>query len=94
MKQEDLNFQWTTNMFVVKGWFFNLKKKQRKIEILKINITPVLGAPNWRTHLMEDKLTKPIFGWMPNETFVAASTIFLFLVFTACIIAGTAWFIR
>jgi len=38
-------------------------------------IKQVLEPPNWRTHLMEDKLTRPIFGWMPSEKFVAYSTL-------------------
>ncbi|XP_063983190.1 uncharacterized protein LOC135165643 [Diachasmimorpha longicaudata] len=54
----------------------------------------VIGPPNWKTHLMEDRLTRPIFGWMPNEDFVAASAIIIFLVITLCIIAGTIAYLR
>ncbi|XP_015601165.1 uncharacterized protein LOC107270578 isoform X2 [Cephus cinctus] len=62
--------------------------------ITNIVILKVLGAPNWRTHLMEDKLTRPIFGWMPNESFVAVSAIILFLALSMCIVGATVGFIK
>lgn len=54
----------------------------------------VLGPPNWRTHLMEDKLTRPIFGWMPSEGFVAFSAFFLTILIVVTIVASTIWYIR
>ncbi|XP_046737938.1 uncharacterized protein LOC124406546 [Diprion similis] len=54
----------------------------------------VLGPPNWRTHLMEDELTRPIFGWMPNESFVAFSAFLLTFLIIAAIIASTIWYLR
>ncbi|XP_029663491.1 uncharacterized protein LOC115235691 [Formica exsecta] len=54
----------------------------------------VLGPPNWRTHLMEDKLTRPIFGWMPSEEFVAYSVLAIILFLVCCIIIGSILYIR
>nr|XP_011310440.1 PREDICTED: uncharacterized protein LOC105270904 [Fopius arisanus] len=54
----------------------------------------VIGPPNWRTHLMEDRLTRPIFGWMPSEQFVAASAFVIFFLLTASIISGTIVYLR
>ncbi|XP_025262426.1 uncharacterized protein LOC112637275 [Camponotus floridanus] len=54
----------------------------------------VLGPPNWRTHLMEDKLTRPIFGWMPSEKFVAYSVLAIILFSICCIIVGFILYIR
>ncbi|XP_068990496.1 uncharacterized protein [Neodiprion pinetum] len=54
----------------------------------------VLGPPNWRTHLMDDKLTRPIFGWMPNESFVAFSAFLLTFLIIAAIIASTITYLR
>ncbi|XP_046608872.1 uncharacterized protein LOC124299649 [Neodiprion virginianus] len=54
----------------------------------------VLGPPNWRTHLMDDKLTRPIFGWMPNESFVAFSAFLLTFLIIAVIIASTITYLR
>ncbi|XP_043277721.1 uncharacterized protein [Venturia canescens] len=49
-------------------------------------LVEVIGPPNWRTYLMEDELTRPIFGWVPNETFAAVLALVIFLLLTACII--------
>ncbi|XP_012217839.1 uncharacterized protein [Linepithema humile] len=54
----------------------------------------VLDPPNWRTHLMEDKLTRPIFGWMPSEKFVAYSALAIVLFFMCCVIIGSIFYIR
>jgi len=57
-------------------------------------IDKVLEPPNWRTHLMEDKLTRPIFGWMPSEKFVAYSTLTIILFLIFCIIIGFILYLR
>ncbi|XP_066600635.1 uncharacterized protein [Prorops nasuta] len=54
----------------------------------------VLGPPNWRTHLMEDKFTRPIFGWMPSEEFVAVAALVIFLLLTIIIIVCSMLFVR
>ncbi|XP_039305190.1 uncharacterized protein LOC105195293, partial [Solenopsis invicta] len=54
----------------------------------------VLEPPNWRTHLMEDKLTRPIFGWMPSEKFVAYSALAMILFLMCCIIIGLVFYFR
>ncbi|XP_032670210.1 uncharacterized protein LOC116843687 [Odontomachus brunneus] len=54
----------------------------------------VLGPPNWRTYLMEDKLTRPIFGWMPSEEFVAYAALAIILFLICCIIIGSTLYIR
>lgn len=54
----------------------------------------IIGPPNWRTHLMEDDMTKNIFGWMPNETIVAMSLFIIFFIITVVIIVTTNWYIR
>nr|XP_050849219.1 uncharacterized protein LOC127063448 isoform X3 [Vespula vulgaris] len=62
--------------------------------ITNIIVVKVIGSPNWRTYLMEDKLTSPIFGWMPSEKFVAVSALIIFLVLIGCIIIGSIFLIR
>lgn len=54
----------------------------------------VISAPNWRTYLMEDLFTRPIFGWMPNEKFVIASVIIIVLLFISCVIVVTYCLIK
>ncbi|XP_011865894.1 PREDICTED: uncharacterized protein LOC105560957 isoform X2 [Vollenhovia emeryi] len=54
----------------------------------------VLEAPNWRTHLMEDKLTRPIFGWMPSEEFVAYAALAMILFLVCCIIISLVLYFR
>ncbi|KAG7188930.1 hypothetical protein KM043_008531 [Ampulex compressa] len=54
----------------------------------------VLGPPNWRTHLMEDKLTRPIFGWMPDEDFVGVAAFVGFFIVSIAIIVASVFFIR
>lgn len=58
---------------------------------IRVNI---IGPPNWKTYLMEDKLTRPIFGWMPNENLVAISALSIFLIIILTIIFATIIFIR
>ncbi|XP_015186300.1 PREDICTED: uncharacterized protein LOC107071648 [Polistes dominula] len=62
--------------------------------ITNIIVVKVIGSPNWRTYLMEDKLTSPIFGWMPSENFVAISALIIFLLLIGCIIIGSIFLIR
>ncbi|EFN79888.1 hypothetical protein EAI_14940 [Harpegnathos saltator] len=59
-----------------------------------MNYRQVLGPPNWRTYLMEDKLTRPIFGWMPSEEFVAYAALAMILLLICCIIIGSTLYIR
>lgn len=96
VEQDDLDFIWTTNMVTVEGVQSSIMIKDVKIAIdfTRIMKCSVIGAPNWRTHLMEDKLTRPIFGWMPNEGFVAVSAFVLLLMIAFCIIASTVSFLR
>ncbi|KAL0116972.1 hypothetical protein PUN28_010087 [Cardiocondyla obscurior] len=54
----------------------------------------VLKAPNWRTHLMEDKLTRPIFGRMPSEEFVAYSVLAVILFLVCCIVLSLVLYFR
>ncbi|XP_043491579.1 uncharacterized protein LOC122517208 [Polistes fuscatus] len=81
VEQSDLNFKWITNIIVIKG-------KNVVSELAFI------GSPNWRTYLMEDKLTSPIFGWMPSENVVAISALIIFLILIGCIIIGSIFLIR
>lgn len=59
-----------------------------------LSIGEVLQAPNWRTYLMEDKLTRPIFGWMPSEEFVAYSVLAIILFLVGCIIISLVFYFR
>ncbi|RLU16342.1 hypothetical protein DMN91_012102 [Ooceraea biroi] len=54
----------------------------------------VLAPPNWRTYLMEDKLTRPIFGWMPSEEFVAYSALAMIIFLICCILICSILHIR
>ncbi|CAG9830457.1 unnamed protein product [Diabrotica balteata] len=63
----------TLNMSHTGNWTCVVDQKDLKFKwttnFLRINVKK---APNLFTNLMEDKLTKPIFGWMKSETQVLA----------------------
>lgn len=59
-----------------------------------MHIVQVIGRPNWRTHLMEDRLTRLFFGWMPSEEFVAYAALAIALFMMCCIILGSVLYIR
>ncbi|XP_017888918.1 uncharacterized protein LOC108630250 [Ceratina calcarata] len=89
VKQTDLGFQWTTNMISVREY-----TERVLLEDLMRTGKTVLGAPNWRTHLMEDQATRFFFGWLPNEDYVGVFAICLFLILVGGIIIGSYQYIR
>lgn len=43
---------------------------------------------------MEDQATRFFFGWLPNEDYVAAFVVILFLILVGIIILGSYYYIR
>nr|XP_012137590.1 PREDICTED: uncharacterized protein LOC100884062 [Megachile rotundata] len=102
VKQNDLGFEWITNMILVKGiqlFMFEpvtLFQNMLSLFIWKNNRLhfQVLGPPNWRTHLMEDQATRPFFGWLPNEEYVSVLAVILFVILVGGALAGSIFYIR
>ncbi|CAD6241615.1 GSCOCG00009307001-RA-CDS, partial [Cotesia congregata] len=69
-------------------------------EDLKFNWTTnailvnVISAPNWRTYLMEDPFTKPLFGWLPSESYVIFFLIFLILFCSSLVIVALFYYVK
>ncbi|KAF7993844.1 hypothetical protein HCN44_011113 [Aphidius gifuensis] len=97
------NMSWAANTYHIDNvnsshqglWECHVLQNQHKFNwttnAIDIN---VIGPPNWRTYLMEDDMTKAIFGWMPNETTVAMSVFIIFFIITVVTIITTNWYIR
>uniref|UniRef100_A0A6P7G073 Uncharacterized protein LOC114336079 isoform X1 n=2 Tax=Diabrotica virgifera virgifera TaxID=50390 RepID=A0A6P7G073_DIAVI len=77
----------TLNMSHSGNWTCVVEQKDLRFKwttnFMKINVKK---APNLFTNLMEDKLTKPIFGWMKNETQVLVALIFIVVVVVMLVI--------
>lgn len=43
---------------------------------------------------MEDQATRFFFGWLPNEDYVTAFVVILFLILVGIIILGSYYYIR
>lgn len=59
-------------------WQCVVEQKDLKLKwvtnYVKLNVK---SRPNFYTHLMEDKLTRPFFGWLKSETSVLTAVIFI-----------------
>lgn len=54
----------------------------------------VKKKPNFLTYVMEDELTKYIFGWMGYEEVVLAAIIFFIVIVVVLVIVGTRFYMH
>ncbi|KAK0089426.1 hypothetical protein PV325_007379 [Microctonus aethiopoides] len=62
--------------------------------ITNVMMINVIGAPNWKTHLMEDEFTRPLFSLMPNENYAGALAIMIAIFLILSIIIGFIYFLK
>lgn len=54
----------------------------------------VRKKPNFIIYMMEDTLTKPIFGWMIHEAVVVVVVIFFVIILIVLVVLGTKFYLN